>query len=434
MTLPADDPVPTTRRERPRLHNWRHPAVLVAAALSASAGFAQYGATAALGDIARSFGELTQGDSIAAQAGLSGTTLGVGMAIIRLASLGSLPVAGLADHLGRRKVLLASCALGLALTAVASGSPGFWWFVLAFALARPLLSTTNAVAGVIAAEETPTGDRTKAIALITAGYGVGAGTTALLRGVTGGALGFRPLFLLAVVPLALVPLAARALHETERFERAHTALLGGRIRRRQAVLGVLSSDLRPRLAVLGTLTFFIAFGTGPQNTYLFVYGENVLGMASATIAFAVLAAAPLGLTGLLVGRWAADRAGRRVTAAAAQVVTALSVAITYSGSGPAAVGGYLLGVVAASAYAPAAGALAAELFPTSVRATAAGWLTAAGVLGAVSGILALGVLADLADGFGTAAVVVAVPVLVSAALFARLRETRGLELEESAPE
>lgn len=434
MSSPADEPARAAGRDRPRLHDWRHPAVVVAAGLSAAAGFAQFGATAALGDIARSFGEVTAGRSIAAQAGLSGTTLGVGMAVIRLASLASLPVSGIADHLGRRRVLLASCALGLALTALASRSPGFWWFVVAFALARPLLSTTNAVAGVIAAEETATSDRTKAIVLITAGFGVGAGLTALLRGLTGGALGFRPLFLLALVPLALIPLAARTLHETERFERAHRGWERGRIRHRAAVFGVLSSDLRPRLALLGTLTFCMAFGTGPQNTYLFVYGENVLGMSSLVVAAAVLAAAPLGLAGLLAGRFAADRAGRRLTAGIAQAVTAVSVAITYSGSPAAAVGGYLTSIVAASAYAPAAGALAAELFPTSVRATAAGWLTAAGVLGAVAGILALGVLADLAEGFRVAALLVGVPVLASAVLFSRLAETRGLELEESAPE
>jgi MFS family permease len=55
------------------------------------------------------------------------------------------------------------------------------------------------------------------------------------------------------------------------------------------------------------------------------------------------------------------------------------------------VAGYLLAVVASSAYAPAFGSQAAELFPTSERGSVAGWLTAAGVLGAVAG-LAVGLI------------------------------------------
>jgi MFS family permease len=68
-----------------------------------------------------------------------------------------------------------------------------------------------------------------------------------------------------------------------------------------------------------------------------------------------------------------------------------------------------------------------------VRAPAAGWLAAAGVLGAVAGLLAFGMLADFFDAFGPAAIVIVVPVALSAAGFAFLPETRGMELEESAP-
>lgn len=418
----------------PRTYGWLHPAVLSAALLSAAAGFAQFGAIAALGDIARSFGEVTDAGSVAAQAGLSGTVLGMGLSVIRLASLASLPISGLADRLGRRRVLLFACAGGLALTALSSASPGFWWFVLGFALARPLLSATNALAGVVVAEETRSSDRAKAIALITAGYGLGAGVTALLRGVLGDALGFRLLFLLALVPLALVPLVARLLEEPARFERLHEAEEQGVVPRRQLLVGIFQHSVRPRLVVLALLTFSISFVASPLVGYLFVYGENVLGMSSALIAVAVLAAGPVGLVGLLLGRWSADRLGRRVTGGVSQLVVAVSAVITYSGSPAAVIGGYLLNIVASSAYAPAVGALSTELFPTSLRATAAGWLTCAGVLGGVSGLLGFGLLIDFFDGFAEAAVVLAVPVFCASILFSKLPESRGMELEQSAPE
>ena len=144
----------------------------------------------------------------------------------------------------------------------------------------------------------------------------------------------------------------------------------------------------------------------------------------------VVAAGILGLGGPVAGRWAADRMGRRVTAGASQAVIALAAMLTYSGSPAAAIAGYLLAVVAASVFAPAIGALAAELFLTGIRATVAGWMSVAGVLGAVGGL----VLVTALDDFLVAAAVVALPVLAVSQLYARFPETYGMELEKSAPD
>ncbi|HEY7607475.1 MAG TPA: MFS transporter, partial [Actinomycetes bacterium] len=210
-----------------RLHRWRDPAILVTAALAADAGFAQFGVTSALADVARSFGEPSAGaTSVTAEVGLSFTILGLGLGIIRLAGLGSLPLAGLADRLGRRRVLLGCTAAGLAVSALAALSPSYWWFVALFALGRPLLSATNTVSGVIAAEETRSGDRAKAIALVTAGWGAGTGLIAVVRGVTAAFLSWRGLFALCVVPLAAMPLLGRRLEEPDRFQRLRQSTRG----------------------------------------------------------------------------------------------------------------------------------------------------------------------------------------------------------------
>jgi MFS family permease len=471
---------PDARSLPVRLYRWRDPAILAVGWFALAAGFAQFGATAALGDVARAFGASDGGASITAKVGLSGTTLGVGLAVIRLASLGSLPLAGVADRRGRKRTLLGCVALGLALTATAALSPSFWWFVLIFALGRPLLSATNTIAGVIAAEETSSRERAKAIALVTAGFGIGAGLTALLRGAFGDQLGFRGLFVLALVPLAVTPLIAPKLKEPERYRRlrggavfgatatpgpseAATGTTGeaagnpseapagvtgelarpelrraGRSWRGRAhglwPVGRLRRELRTRLWLLTALTFAFSFVTGPANTFLFVYAENVLGLSRGTTALVVLAAGPIGLVGLLIGRWAADSLGRRRAAATSQALVALAGMVTYSGAPSRVVGGYLLAILAASAYGPATATLVAELFPTSVRASVAGWLVAAGVLGAVAGLIAFGTISDALDSFGLAAIVICAPVVVASVLFAPLPETVGMELEQSAPE
>jgi MFS family permease len=431
---PGDAGADASSARRIRLHGWRHPAILAVAAATVASGFAQFGATSALGDVARAFGETGDGTSVVARVGLSGTTLGIGLAVVRLASLAALPLSAMADGYGRRRMLLGCVTGGLALTALAALSPGYWWFVALFALGRPLLSATNAIAVVVAAEETRSRERAKAIGLMTAGYGIGAGLTALIRGVAGDNLGFRGLFAIALLPLAAMPLLARRLEEPDRYQRLRAAKDPQLAAARPPVLGRIRTDLRPRLWLLAALAFAIAFVTGPMNTFLFVYAENALGMSRSATATMVLAAAPVGLVGLLIGRWGADRLGRRGTAAATQAVVALAGMLTYSGSRATVAAGYLLAILAASAYAPSFGALSAELFPTSMRATVAGWLVAAGVLGAVAGLVAFGLLTDALASFATAAVLICAPVVLTCVLFARLPETRGLELEQSAPD
>jgi hypothetical protein len=101
------------------------------------------------------------------------------------ASLGALPVIGLADRFGRRTLLLATVGIGLA--------------------------------QVTAAEQTASADRAKAVALVAAGYGTGAGAIAIAHSLAAGTLGFRGVFVLAVVPLALLPLLRRWIEEPDRF-------------------------------------------------------------------------------------------------------------------------------------------------------------------------------------------------------------------------
>ncbi len=408
-----------------RLHGWFKPPIVAVALLVLAAGFGQFGAVVALGDVAESFGDVRRGDTIAERAGLSGTALGVGLALIRLASLLSLPLSGLADRLGRRATLLAYCAAGLLFTASASLSPTYWWFVALFAASRPFLTATDTIGEVSAAEQTGAADRAKAIALVAAAYGVGSGLIAVTRGVAADAIGFRGVFALALVPVLVVPFAARRVTEPDRFRMA-----AAREEKPLPVFGAVARPFRRRLLVVVALVFAVAVVTGPANSFVFLYAENVLGLSAMATAAMVVAAAPAGLAGLFVGRWAADTLGRRGTGAAAMVMMGAAGMVTYSGAGPAVLVGYLGAVAMGSMFAPAAGAMAAELFPTEVRAAVAGWSVAAGVLGAVVGLMAFGAIADAHDEFGGAAVAVFSPAAVLAVLFWLLPETKGRELEE----
>ncbi|MCL4446449.1 MAG: MFS transporter [Actinobacteria bacterium] len=407
-----------------KLFSWRDPSVVAVAVVALFAGFGQFGAVAALGSVAQGFGHVSHGATITDRIGLSGTVLGVGLSILRLASLGALPLSGLADRFGRRPVLIATCGLGLALTVTAAFSPSYWWFVAIFALGRPFLSATTGVAQVTAAEHTASAQRAKAVSLIAAGYGVGAGLTAIIHGFAQNSLGFRGVFALAVFPLAMLPFLRKWLREPARFEN----VVGSE--HAPPVLGPVGRPFRRRLILVSILAFAVSVITGPANSFIFLYAQEVRHLPGLAVSAMVVAAGVTGLSGLLLGRWMADRWGRRITVVVGMVGLAVFGSVAYSGSDIGTVLGYVLGVLAGATFAPAGGAFINELFPTSVRASVAGWQIAAGVIGAVVGLVAFGEVADIGNHFSIAALLVFLPMIPVVLCVWLLPETRNREPEE----
>lgn len=415
-----------------RTYRWSDPALIAVALLALAAGFGQFGAVASLGDVAKTFGHLGGGATFADEAGLSGTVLGVGLAIIRAASLLGLPLASLADRFGRKPVLAATCAAGLVLTVLTAVSPTYWWFVAIFALGRPFLSATVGLTQVTAVELTTSHERAKAVSLVAAGYAVGAGIAAIVHSLAEKTVGFRGIFALAVVPVVVLPVLLRKVREPDRFARVAVSATVA-----EPVLGPVARPFRRRLLLVAVLAFSVSVVTGPANSLVFIYAQNFLHLKGIVTSAMVVAAGAAGLGGLLVGRWLSDRFGRRPTIAIAVVGMAVFGTIAYSGPTWALLFGYVAGVTSGAVFAPAAGSLANELFPTSVRGSVAGWYIAAGVVGAVVGLLAFGAVADVrgtTHHVAVAAAVVFLPVIFTTAFLLLLPETKGKEPEELWPD
>lgn len=405
----------------PTRPEWLRPTILGTALLAVLSGAASFGVTAVLGDVAVAFGEATETE-VAETVGMSATTLGVGLALIRLAGAGSLLGASLADRMGRRRMLIGSVSIGLLLTLGATFMPGYWSFVALIALARPALSTTNALSVVVAAEESRSSGRTWAIAFVGAAYALGSGLISMLRGVV--ALDFRDVLRVAAVPILLVPFLARGIEEPPAGRHATEEVGVKRMR-----LGGVPRELVPIVVIICVLAAAISLITGPAFTYLFVYGENVLGASPGYMAVLVLGAGGSGMAGLLVGRALADRIGRRSTAAFSTAVVCGAAIVAYTGSLPLFSVGYLTAIAASAAFGPAKGALVNEVVPGRYRGTTNGWAAAAGVVGAVAGLVVFGIASDRLGGFGTAARVLWLPVLPVLLLYAKLPETLGTVIE-----
>lgn len=407
----------TSLRERV---SWFDTSMAALGVAAVGAGMGQFAITAVIGDVAAAYGTPGAGTDLSQQLGLTGTAIGVALAIIRLTSIFSLPAASLADRFGRRPVLLTSVVVGLSLTVASVAAPGFWWWVAIVAFARPWLSTTNAVNGVAAAEGVRTKHRSWALAWIAAAYAIGSGAVSVPRPLLPD--GHQPVMLLAGAALLTLPWLWRAVREPPIAARSDEPV--------QGLPGFVPAAHRGNVVRLVVIAACLALATGPGYTYVFLYGEGILGLSRATMSGVVLAAGPIGLVGLLLGRWMADVLGRRPGVAVGLVGTAAGFAASYQGSPPLLVLGYLFGLAAGAAIGPGIGALSAEAFPTPIRATVAGWVAAAGVVGAVLGLALFGMLAD-AVGFGGAASLLAVVSALGALALLGLPETRGLELDHA---
>ena len=388
------------------------------------AGFAQFGAVASLDDVARHFGHHTSSQSLQSVVGLSGSVLGIGLAILRFASLGALPLASLADRWGRTNVLRRALLVGLVITACASLSPSYWIFVLCFALARPLLSTTSVLIQVITVELSSTMGRIDRLVIISAGAGLGAGMAAVLHGLIRGSASFRWLFALAVVPVFFVRPLLRRIPEPA-FHRGDMSF---------ARLGAVPRGVRTRVAIVGVMVFIVGVISGPASGFTFVYGEGVLKISPGVVAGVVALSALTGLVGLLLSRFFSRVLGRRWTIVLGTVATALTASIAYGGGKTAFVVGYMSGVAAGGLLSPALVALGTELFSHSFRATAAGWIVVAGVLGAMTGLLVFGLIGDSvhvtgAGSFRLPALLTFLPLLPTLFLLTRLPESSTMDLD-----
>jgi AAHS family benzoate transporter-like MFS transporter len=402
--------------------NWQ-PVTISLFLVALVAGFAPFGAVASLDKVAGYFGHHSTAKTLQSVVGLSGSQLGIGLAILRFASLGALPLASLADRWGRVSMMRRTLFVGLLVTAGAALSPSYWFFVACFALARPLLSSTSTLVQVVTVELSSTAARIDRLVIVSAGAGIGAGLAAIFAGLLRGPSSFRLLFALALVPIFFLRPLLRSIPEPV-FRGAGNPL---------ARIGAVPRDLRGRVTVVGLIVFVVGMISGPAGGFTFVYGEGVLKISSTFVALVVALSALTGLAGLLLSRYFAVAIGRRGTIILGTLATAGAACVAYGGGKAAFVIGYMAGVAAGGLLAPALSALSTELFPHTSRATAAGWIVVAGVVGAIVGLIIFGVVGDSVHVTGSgslrlAAFVTFLPLLPLLGLLFRLPESSHMEL------
>jgi MFS family permease len=364
----------------------------------------------------------TQTASFAADGfGIDERAQGVGGVIVRLGVVIAIPFALLADHRGRRQMIVVTAWIAPLWCALGAIAPNFWVLVGTQTIGRPVGLALALLIGVVAAEEMPRSSRAYALSVLALAGGLGAGVAvAALRLADTGPEGWRLVYLLSLIWLLPAWSLTRHLPETHRFEQRHE-IAPPLDRRRFALIAIVAISAN----------LFVAPASFFQNRYL----DDVRGYTGGGIALFTLCTATPASLGLIVGGRVAEIVGRRAVLAICMPISTLLIVGTFSSAGPTMWGLALAGGLLAGAAYPAFTVYRTELFPTGNRGRANGYITALSLAGSSFGLLLVGALVHRGWSYGESMLVVGVGQLMAAVIaYVAYPETAHLELEQINPQ
>jgi len=390
--------------------------------------------TAAFKQIRESFG-LTQAEM---------TSL---VAWVRLGAIPAFFVLPLADRFGRRRMFLAAL-VGMSLaTFLSAFAQTAVQYVVIQTVTRTFVVASISTAVVIVAEELPAEHRGWGIGILGAissfGFGLGAVLYAFVDTLP---FGWRSLYVVGIVPLALMPMLRRRVPETGRFERhRREATLRTEDRRAdsgtngaepvavaggwgQPMLEMLRSYPLRSLAV-ASMALVAAMGFSPAFGLLSDFVQTTHGWKPSSYSLMAVLAGALGVIGNPAMGWAADRFGRRPVALVAFGAFPLVVYAVYFGPGSVIPLFWIPLVFILTGGNVLMRIITTELFPTSSRNTAMGWETLQETLGSAAGFALVGGFTAVGASIAPAVVGVAGLTVLAAIVVWRLPETAGRELE-----
>jgi MFS family permease len=357
------------------------------------------------------------------------------LSAIRLGGFLTFAIVPFADRLGRRRIFLVSL-LGMSIGTLASGlSPNAITFVACQIVARAFMLAAIAVAVVILTEEFPAAHRGWAIGVMGAvggfGFGLGAILFSLIEVLP---YGWRSLYVLGFLPALLLPLFRRELVETTRFRQLRDrGEVASGVNGLASVLALARAQPR-RALMLGGVAALSAMGGIAVFQYASLFVQTVHGWEPWQYSVMIIGGGGIGIIGNVVAGRLGDRVGRRRVGVVAYLFFPVFAVLFFQGPSWVlwlAFGGF---VFCNSAGEVVTRTLAGELFATSRRGAATGWLAFASTLGWAAGLFTVGAgTAEIGDLVLTICLLGAVAAVAGGFLLA-LPETRQRALEEIAEE
>ena len=367
--------------------------------------------------------------AIISDLGLSRGEAGLlGSVTLVAAAGGGIAFGWIADRFGRTRALMASVALYSIFTAACGFASSLGEFVVFRVLLGFGMGGEWTSGAALVSESWPSEHRGKALGMMQSGWAVGYALAALVAGVVQPRFGWRAVFFVGILPAFFTLWIQRRVEEPKIWSDA--------ARTKAASPGFMSvfrsgtGTVTVMLTLMNTCTLFAWWGF---NLWLPSYlkaapSQGGIGLTGA-MASILIVVMQIGMWfGYVTFGFVSDTLGRKRTYVAYLLAAAALLAIYVTIRVPTVL--FFLGpfvAFAATGYFSGFGAVTAEIYPTSIRATAQGFTYNVGRLVSAAAPYFVGSLADT-HGFGTALLICAVAFVLAAVTWIWIPETRGREL------
>lgn len=365
--------------------------------------------------------------------------LGLLGSAVRAGALLSIFMTLAADRLGRRRLLLFTVLGYTVLTGATALAPNAESFVILQCLARGFASAETLLAAVVIVEEFNPEHRGWGIGAAAAIQATGAGFASIMFGfVEILPYGWRALYAIGLVPLAIIAYWRRRLPETHRFE-ALQALRAADPDPQPvplfASIGALVTRHPGRFAALAAATILFSMAASAAGFFAPKFLQDVQGWSPSSVAILTFCGGAFAIIGNPLSGWLSDRFGRRPTTATFALAFGLMVMAFYASLGMLPALFWILLIFTLMGTDVTLSTYGGELFPTSHRSTATGARGFIATLGGIVGLAAVsGLFGLLGSNWAAISLLAGLALLVPAVVLIAFPETARRPLEEIAPD
>jgi MFS family permease len=366
--------------------------------------------------------------AVRAELGLSTAAGGaLGSVTLIAAAAGGVLFGMIADKYGRTRALILSVGIYSVFTAACGFAQDFTQLLVFRVLLGIGMGGEWASGAALVSETWPDEHRGKALGFMQSGWAIGYAAAAVVNAFVQPAFGWRAVFFVGIIPAFFTLWVRRHVDEPAIWKTTRKTIGPG--------LGVIFKrpllGLTLALTVMNTFTLFAWWGF-----YLWLPSYLTQPASAGGVGLALLSSSGFILL-MQAGMWlgyvtfgfVSDRIGRKRTYVGYLLVAAVLLSVYVSIRSPAAL--LALGPFVAffaTGYFSGFGAVTAEIYPTSIRASAQGFTYNIGRVASAAAPWTVGSLAST-HGFGPALMVSSAAFLLAALSWVWIPETRGKSLE-----